>query len=294
MNPKLHNRAALIDRTLDNTSAELYVYRHKFQLRPQLNANTGATASVVGADPLFEVSYLTNANTVTFAQNGLSITTLADTQYGCANVNPVIGLTQSIFCTGHSTTRATSTLNPTFKTGAAADADSGRGIKFVWPIVTGANVSKVEFLCGMIAGMAGSATTHDKLGLIPAAATKFSASTVYDGFAFYVDNSAGATTGTMDVTLKGIVASGSSPAISEVDLKIYLKASTRYVLEAELLPDRKVRFRVNGGVVGYSTASVDASTSLVPVLGFKTYASSTGAERSIVVGEPTLYKKVIP
>lgn len=292
MVPRLHNRKAFLDKTLDVTAHKLWVYRHKFQAPPAGIANGASTAAQAGYDPLFEVAYKTNVNTIAVAQNGISITHVADTQYGCFNVAPAIYTTPTILNSGHSTTRATATVQPCLKTGAATDADQGRGIKLVWPVVFGASLAKGEFLCGLIMGYASQAAKTDQLGLVPAASTKFSASTVYDGCGFYLDNSAGTVAGSAVGKLYGFVVGGASPAMTSIDLKTQLLASTAYTFECEIQPDRTVVFRINGVKVGQSAAKVDASTSLVPVLGLKTYGT-TGGELNLVVGEPTLYKKII-
>lgn len=245
-----------------------YKWVHEFDLTvpPRVKQEDAATAI---ADDLFNqhLEVIGDATTDPAACSypvgkGLRITTAANID-DPALLMPLLGLAAMVtpFVNGHATARASCSIGNAFKTGAAADADSGKGIEFatVLSIPTITTMEAMTGLSGKTIPTVGPKLTDGLAGNL----------NPDDGFYFMYNTEVGA-------NWYACVNFGTTDEKS--DTGVPATAGLPILLSAELTLDRVPVFKINGAVV-YTGTALDAETKICPFVSVKALAGT--AARSV-------------
>lgn len=263
-------------RTLDPSTRLVNSYRQWFDLLPwtwqcvrtRSTAAAGANPTVT-VNPLLEVQYTTNAPTVTYAADGLSITT-GNTSGDGGTLTASCGSTAiNPFVIGDSRTPPIPSSANFLRTGADTSSTSGNGITFSTTVKTPSTITSQDLAAGLQASgtATGSQDSVFSAGFIVGpvlAATTAITTTITDGAYFWYNPATGpnwmAVVGSSQITDTGV------PVV----------ASTKYELTISLSDNRTPQFFINEFEVAKvaSGVALTADTPYVPFATIRTRAAS--------------------
>lgn len=261
--------AGLFDRDIQgaNTFRERLIFPI-LEVAPRAQDQAGASAVLtVNDNRLLEVGYVTNAPTISYLVDGLSLATNAADKSGWT-LEPLVGVAalKTILVTGHAT-RGSGASTGWYATGAA-NADAPKNPYFWLNFKTGGSIAAQDIAAGFQTFTVTPGPAHD--------ATTAVTTTIATGAYFWYNPT---TSANWQAVIKGA---------NVYDTGIPVVASTAYEMYIGTNAGLTVDFVINGKVVVQPSTriTVAASTNITPFVGCRTNeaVAKTHVVRGLEIG----------